>query len=50
MVLDILVENAGRVNYGAPLEVRKGEFGHFWSIFIIYSLSVVMVISPRYQW
>ena len=24
VVLDILVENAGRVNYGVPLESRKG--------------------------
>ena len=23
-MLDILVENGGRVNYGIPLEVRKG--------------------------
>ena len=25
LVLDIIVENAGRVNYDTPMEVRKGE-------------------------
>jgi len=31
-VLDILVENAGRVNYGEPFEIRKGVLGFSSSV------------------
>jgi len=48
VVLDILVENAGRVNVGAPFESRKGIFtlilckqtGASLSIYVSVSLSV----------
>ena len=39
-VLDILVENAGRVNYGVPFESRKGTLIFFFLVNKLSSWSV----------
>lgn len=49
VVLDLLVENAGRVNYGYPLEGRKGKKGRGWSL-NLRSYDVWYCHGNRYPW
>ena len=43
LVLDIIVENAGRINYGTPMDIRKGEKNHI-HVYIIMYFSVLNLV------